>query len=63
MKAFKTWLELQAALRGANERQCERMLFAEQEGPCRPTFALRIYGRYSTLRKERERKEILKLCN
>lgn len=43
---------------GLTEQQCERLLELERAGKSRPRFIVRIYGRYSQLRREREHKEI-----
>jgi hypothetical protein len=46
-----------------SEAQVKAMLDEEVEVHKRPTYAVRIHQRYSTLRAQRERKEILEKIN
>jgi hypothetical protein len=55
---IRTWRELNDLLRNTTEQQCKTMLAVERKGRCRPSVLLRIYSRYSVLRKERELKEL-----
>lgn len=58
VSSLRTWRELNAALKGTTEKECKAMLEAERKGRCRPSVLLRVYARYSVLRKERELNEI-----
>lgn len=57
--ALASWRTMRQALETATEAQCLEMLDAERKGENRATFLMRIYGRYSMLRTERERRELL----
>ena len=53
------WHELNVVLTMRNERQVKAMLDEEVSVHKRPTYLVRIHQRYSTLRAQRERKELL----
>jgi len=56
-EALSSWRSLRLALRGATEDEAAELLRIEKENSNRPTFVARIYGRYNTLRNERERRQ------
>jgi hypothetical protein len=53
------WHELNVVLTMRNERQVKAMLDEEVSVHKRPTYLVRIHQRYSTLRAQRERQELL----
>jgi hypothetical protein len=53
------WHELNVVLTMRNERQVKAMLDEEVTVHKRPTYLVRIHQRYSTLRAQRERQELL----
>ena len=53
------WHELNVVLTMRNERQMKAMLDEEVSVHKRPTYLVRIHQRYSTLRAQRERQELL----
>ena len=53
------WHDLNVLLTMRDERQVKAMLDEEVEVHKRPTYAVRIHQRYTTLRAQRERKELL----
>lgn len=53
------WHDLNVLLSMRNETQVKAMLDEEVEVHKRPTYAVRIHQRYTTLRAQRERKEML----
>lgn len=53
-----TWTELNNKLRHATEEQAKQLLETYTAHGGRPIFKLRIYQRYSQMRKEREREEL-----
>ena len=53
------WHELNVVLTMRNERQVKAMLDEEVSVHKRPTYLVRIHQRYTTLRAQRERKELL----
>lgn len=53
------WHDLNVVLAMRDEHQVKAMLDEEVEVYKRPTYAVRIHQRYTTLRAARERKEIL----
>lgn len=53
------WHDLNVLLTLRDERQVKAMLDEEVEVHKRPTYAVRIHQRYTTLRAQRERKELL----
>jgi hypothetical protein len=57
------WHDLNVVLAMRSEAQVKAMLDEEVEVHKRPTYAVRIHQRYSTLRAQRERKEILEKIN
>ncbi len=57
------WHDLNVLLTLRDERQVKAMLDEEVEVHRRPTYAVRIHQRYTTLRAQRERKEILEKIN
>ncbi len=56
--ALKSWLELNDALRGANEATCETLLKEELKGRKRKQFLKRIHSRLNKARADRERREL-----
>lgn len=59
-KALKNWELLNKALMQMTESECEALLKEERRGAARSSIMNRIYGRYSTLRAERERRDLLR---
>ena len=55
--------DLHVLLTLRDERQVKAMLDEEVEVHKRPTYAVRIHQRYTTLRAQRERKELLEKIN
>lgn len=53
------WHDLNVVLTMRNERQVKAMLDEEVAVHKRPTYLVRIHQRYSTLRAQRERQELL----
>ena len=53
------WHDLNVLLSMRTEDQVKAMLDNEVEVHKRPTYAVRIHQRYTTLRAQRERKEML----
>ena len=53
------WHDLNVVLTMRNERQVKAMLDEEVSVHKRPTYLVRIHQRYSTLRAQRERQELL----
>ena len=53
------WHELNVVLTMRNERQVKAMLDEEVSVHKRPTFVVRIHQRYTMLRAQRERQELL----
>ena len=53
------WFELNVVLPKRNESQVLAMLNEEVKVYKRPTFIVRIHQRYTMLRAQRERKELL----
>lgn len=53
------WTDLNAVLPLRNEQQVQRMLDEEVAIYKRPTFVVRIHQRYTVLRAQRERQELL----
>ena len=53
------WHDLNVILTMRNERQVKAMLDEEVSVHKRPTYLVRIHQRYTTLRAQRERKELL----
>ena len=53
------WHELNVVLTMRSERQVKAMLDEEVTVHKRPTYLVRIHQRYTTLRAQRERKELL----
>ena len=53
------WFELNAVLPLRNERQVLKMLEEEVTKHKRVSFIVRLHQRYTTLRAQRERKELL----
>jgi hypothetical protein len=54
------WAELNTALPKVSEKECYDILNLEFTSKKRPSFLLRIYGRLSFLRAQRERDQLLK---
>lgn len=57
------WHDLNVVLAMRSEAQVKAMLDEEVAVHKRPTYAVRIHQRYTTLRAQRERKEILEKIN
>jgi hypothetical protein len=53
------WFELNAVLPLRDERQVQKMLDDEVTKHKRLSFIVRLHQRYTTLRAQRERKELL----
>ena len=53
------WHDLNVLLTMRDERQVKAMLDEEVSVHKRPTYLVRIHQRYSTLRAQRERQELL----
>lgn len=53
------WFELNVVLPKRNEKQVLALLEEEVKVHKRPTFVVRIHQRYTMLRAQRERKELL----
>ncbi len=53
------WHDLNVLLSMRSERQVKAMLDEEVSVHKRPTYLVRIHQRYSTLRAQRERQELL----
>lgn len=53
------WFELNVVLPKRSEKQVLAMLNEEVKVHKRPTFIVRIHQRYTVLRAQRERKELL----
>ena len=53
------WQFLAAELKGMGEQEVLSLLVDEQEGAKRPFMVRRLHQRYSTLRAQRERAEIM----
>lgn len=53
------WFELNAVLPLRDERQVQKMLEDEVAMHKRSSFIVRLHQRYTTLRAQRERKELL----
>lgn len=58
MLGFNTWRELNERLRTITENDCRALLNLERKARNRPSVILRVYARYSVLRKEREISEL-----
>jgi hypothetical protein len=54
------WFELNAVLPLKDEKQVQVLLNEEVKVHKRPTFIVRIHQRYTMLRAQRERQELLK---
>lgn len=57
------WFELNAILPLKTEAQVLAMLTEEIEQHKRPTYVVRLHQRYTALRAQRERKELLEKIN
>lgn len=60
-QALRTWGGLNTLLRRVNEAQALQLLEEERSTRARHLYLIRLYGRYSTLRKHREKRELLQL--
>lgn len=58
-RALASWRALRIAMEKATEAELKQLLDREKGTTCRPNFLMKVYGRYSVLRAERERREIL----
>lgn len=56
---LKNWSTLNEHLHDLTEQQCSELLKKEKKGKKRVAFLIRIYGRFNTLRTERERLELV----
>jgi hypothetical protein len=54
------WEELNDKLRDASEKSTLKLLQQAQDAGAAPHYLLRIYGRYSKMRKQRELEQILR---
>ncbi len=54
------WQEVNKRLRTVTEAQAAALLEAERRARRRPMYLVRFYGKFSMLRKQRERQELLK---
>lgn len=57
--ALSSWRSLRVAMEKATEAELKQLLDREKGNLCRPNFLMKVYGRYTVLRAERERREIL----
>jgi hypothetical protein len=55
-----SWSEFNLALRDVTEQEAQKMLESERHSRKRSMYMLRLYGKFSMLRKRRERRELLK---
>ena len=55
------WFELNAVLPLKDERQVQALLNEEVKVHKRPTFIVRIHQRFTMLRAQRERQELLEM--
>jgi hypothetical protein len=53
------WFDLQGKVKSMTEPELLAMLKEESRGDARLSYIIRIYGRYSSLRRQREMKELL----
>jgi hypothetical protein len=53
------WTQLNVTMKGLGEEQVLELLVAERSGSRRKVFLERLHQRYSALRAERERAEIM----
>jgi len=58
-EALANWRATAKCLSKADEDSTKQLLDHERNGKSRPLFLNKIYGRYSKLRAERERRELL----
>lgn len=56
---LKTWDGLNKFLMDTTEEMCQQLLDAEIAGKKRNQITMRIYSRFSKLRRERERNELV----
>lgn len=57
--ALSSWTSLNNVVGELSEDQLMALLKLEQQGARRPTFLMRIYGRYNRVRALRERQALL----
>jgi len=55
-----TWINLNDALRQADEKTCVQLMIDEQQGRRRKMFLLRIHSRLNLVRAQRERQALLR---
>ena len=60
MKTIKSWRQLLVTLNQMTEDEVLEMLNAERQGPRRASILERLHMKYSVLRTNRERIEIMK---
>ena len=53
------WHLFNATLRTVNEAQAAQLLTGERQGRRRHIYLMRLYGKWSTMRERRERRELL----
>lgn len=58
-KILENWKSLNDSIQELDEGTLKTLLQVERSGQRRPQFLLRLYGRYNTLRCDRERKELM----
>jgi hypothetical protein len=58
-KTDKTWAELNEAAKDMSEKEALEALEHEKNGKRRKAYMLRLYGRYSATRSQREREAIV----
>lgn len=54
----QNWRDINKKIMEMNEEELKKLLETEQQNKKRIQYLLRIYGRYNTLRTERERNEL-----
>lgn len=53
-----TWRDLNRHLQTISEEDCLALLREEQRGKRRQSYVMRLYGRYTQLREQRERADL-----
>ncbi|CAB4142693.1 hypothetical protein UFOVP1414_36 [uncultured Caudovirales phage] len=61
-EVLNSWISLNKAMRSADEDFCNALLKMEMGGKRRKQFMLRIHSRLNKMRKERERKELVRIA-
>lgn len=57
-KTLANWVNLNEALKDADEGECRRLLALETDNKNRPSFKRRIHSRLNKVRADRERREL-----